>query len=582
MKKTMKKTVATVLTLLMASSMVACGGGNTGNGGTEGDIYNVSGPDKVQINFLNRNGGCGTRWIKELAEEYAKRNVNTDYGDGKTGVYIEVTPASTANPNGISATNNHIMVYEQQESPRFLASGGELYDLNEIYFDETRVGGTLDSKIFDGVKSNFIGNDGHYYGLPQAEFYGGCSYNRDVFEDAGAFLASETASSSTVVKFTSSLTGKEYKFTTTAGQLSDGPDGEFGTEDDGLPATMEEFVAMMEFIKKRTVYYPMCISGAHNYYSVYLFEGMWASLAGAEQMRNYYNCDGEIEVVELNADGSLKLKDEPIFAGVTDIKKPYTKKITLNAENGYLGHTMAAKYYATALFEIMKDNQFFSPEASSDTVSHYDAQLAFMTGEACSFSNSAMLCEASYWYNETVDGKTFAAAELNTGKKQAEFDVRIMPLPSAFDSNDTRRNPTSFIEIGGTTMVVNGRVKGSGALEKAVVDFVKFIYSEEQLKATTISTGMTRSIEINMTDDEINQMDGLYKYLYKLRKEDGSNIVFNAGTTTAYALNNALLKNTLNYNRCQNPFENVPAKGTAEYFKGYFVAKEDWKVAEAK
>ena len=59
--------------------------------------------------------------------------------------------------------------------------------------------------------------------------------------------------------------------------------------------------------------------------------------AGAEQMRNYYNCTGEIEVVKRDENGNLMFTEEKLFKGngeaddgISYVKKPVTEVITMS------------------------------------------------------------------------------------------------------------------------------------------------------------------------------------------------------------------------------------------------------------
>ncbi len=574
----MKKVLSLIMALLIVLSMVACGGGQgSGSGGGGDDKYNISGGNKVEINLSNPTGGVGQRWIEDLAEEYAKRNVDTDYGDGKKGVYIEITPEKGRYADSIKGTNTDILVQAHIYSGQ-IANTGDLYCLDEVYYDETRVGGSLETKIFDNLKPSLVTSDGHCYGLPVAEFYSGISYNAGLFEEIGAYFLLDQNGAG--VSFYSSLTDRTYKMGTPTLQLSYGPDGAPGTVDDGLPASLEEFIALMEFVKSRG-YYPMCLSGAHNYYSNYLFGGLMVALAGSEQMNNYYNSDGVVQVVELDATGNPVLTDEPIFAGVDYIKKPSTKPLVLTSDNGYMASTMVAKYYTTALIEIMRREGFFSLEASGETVSHYDAQLAFLAGEANGFSNSAMLIDASYWYNETIDVGNFVATKVSMAKTKEDFDIRFMPLPTSFYFDADKEplqepTPTVLNDEGGYELVVNSDVKNDASLEKAVIDFLKFIYAEEQIKSKTISTGMAMSVQVNMTEDELEQMDSFYRYLYKARAKDGSNILFNTSASTSFVKNKGNLRMGLSYNNYSNSYEKLGNTSTVAFFKDNIVPEIKW------
>ena len=75
-------------------------------------------------------------------------------------------------------------------------------------------------------------------------------------------------------------------------EKSAGSDGQMGTEDDGMPRSLEEMLVLMAYIRDETDYAPITLAGMYTNYGNYLMEGLWTALAGYDQMRNYYNCNG--------------------------------------------------------------------------------------------------------------------------------------------------------------------------------------------------------------------------------------------------------------------------------------------------
>lgn len=518
----MKKLISLLLAFSCVGMLVACGAQPPVDTGE-----NQESDDKTTIKVVNFDGGIGTKWLDEAAERFAVLKKEKSYETGKTGVFVDVIPSDVIDTSSLSSDGNHIYFQERFFDVQKLASTGVLYDISDIVKDTTRTGGTLEDAIYDNALGALQIN-GKYYGLPHYEYFGGLSYDREAFDANCAYFASENETdvneyTGTVIEMTKNFVGSEDA------EKSVGPDGKSGTEDDGLPRSLDEFVLLMDYFKYETSYAPVVVSGMYQNYANYYTAGLWASIAGYEQMCNYYNCTGEIEVV------TGEYYDEPLFPGIDYIKKPKTKTITLNGqENGYLGNDMAAKYYAIAILEVMEREGFFSKDSISGTVDHYGAQKCLIYDGAGSYEKVAMLIEGSYWYNEAVDGLVFDSYK-NVLRYERPRDLRFMAMPSTLYSTDAIvEQPSTLLDIGQAYCIVNANIKGNEGIENAVKDFLSFLYSEQELKYFTMSTGMGRSIAYDLDATEKSQISSFYSKLWELRATDGSNVVYFSGTTDAF------------------------------------------------
>ncbi len=572
----MKKFIALILALLCSLSLVACGGGNNNNGDNGGDgtnaVYNVKGDNKTQINFTVYGGALAGKWSDIVLEEFAKRYANTNFGGGsKKGVYVDVTSNMGVQLTGLSTSGQHILTASPDITPTTLAAGGELYNLSDIVNDTSRVGGSIDEALYDNIKPILKGNDGNYYALPYFEYYDGLQYNRKVFSEQKALFADD--SDTTAQNYRCKFSEKTFKLTNDAGVLSKGPDAIANTEDDGLPSSMEELLVLMCYFKERTNYWPVAVSGACQNYTNTMVNGLWVALAGQEKMQGYYNCRGTVEVVKRDANGNIIYTNETIFPG-TNIKKPETYTVELNDNNGYLGSDMIERYYAMALVEIMFKNNFFSPEAENPGISHYDAQFGLMTGSAAPrYSNYAMLIEYSYMYNEVKNSGLFKQMSL-LGTTESDYDVRYMCLPSSiyYEANKAEE-PTSLGLTANYYLFVNNTIKKQADVEAATIELIKFLYSEEVLQMITAESGFALSLEYDLTEEQFNGMPTYFQHLWKLRKTDGSNVIYNVGDTAGHKnnrgaleiskihyLNNEFIKNTY------TQIKNKEVDGAVDFF----------------
>lgn len=515
----MKKIVSTLLAVSCLTSFVACGTpvDNSGSGA------NQAGADKTTIKVANYDGGIGSVWIQKAAERFAELRKETSYAKGKQGVFVDVERAEAIGTTNISRETTDIYFMERYIDVQNLAKQGLVYDVSSVFTDETRVGGKLENAVYDNALDALKLN-GKYYGVPHYEFFGGVTYDREAFDDNLAYFAAEDETD--VIEYNGVCIESSCTFIGSLGaKKSKGSDGIEGTEDDGLPCSAEEYILLMDYFANETEYAPMVVSGRYLGYAAYFVSGMWASLAGYEQMCNYYNCTGEIEIV-------TGYTDEPIFPGIDYIKKPTTQKVNLTEEdcNGYLGNTMAAKYYALALLEIMEREGFFSNDSYVGTVDQYGAQKCLIYDGVASYKKVAMLMEGSYWYNESKNGRVFEAYE-TLSQNKVERDLRFMPLPTSLYTDGAEAKASCLLDIGQAYGIVNANIAGDDETISAVLDFLSFLYSEEELKYFTEETGMGRAIAYSV--DNMGGVSNFYKDLWNLR-DDGKNVVYYSGTTETF------------------------------------------------
>ena len=550
--------VLSVCMLASMASMAACGGASTGTntgGGSNEAVYNIPGGNKLTIKVENYGMGPGTIWLEETAERFAKAQKDVQYGD-KTGVYVKIEENSQQNTSSMANDTTNIFFDERASDPYALAENGLLLNIDSIVKDETRVGGSLESKIFDAAKGGIQGDDGSYYALPHYEFYPGIAYNRTTFEKLGAYFA---AADEEDVYLHSSKYGKANFVGSKEAKKSVGPDGKTGVVDgvdysldDGLPCSLEEFILLCDFIKETSDgdVSPLTVSGKYYYYyPEYLLMGMWSALSGAEQTRNYYNCTGEIEVVARDEKGKLQFEDEPLFTGISYIKKPVTKMVTMaeDGSDGWMGNDMAGKYYAIAMLEVIVKEGFFSGSATSEK-DHWTTQMdLYMEGKGEGIYNSAMLIEGSYWYNESNEKGGFDRYETYVGKDRKDLDVAWMSLPPNVHTNGAVGRDAAFLDCGLAYAMINGNIANNEPLKQACLDFLAFCYSAEELSNFTAKTGITRAISYDISTEQRAQMSVYATRLWDARdKMNGSNIIAWSGTSDIFKRAKTQIKLDLN------------------------------------
>ena len=500
--------------VLMATAMAATLGLSACNGG--GTV--VAG-DPVQISIINFGGGVGEQWLLEAGARFEKLNENTDYGNGYVGV--EITD-NVLSQQGISTATMPTDAYnlyflEGGSSVSSLAQQNFLLDITDVVTTPLTEYGedvTIESKISENYRIMEKGNDGNYYGVPHYEFYPGVSYDIDMFASNNLYFADSGADNYTSkfgsARFIASATEKK----------SCGPDGVYDTVDDGLPTSLLELLILCSKMSSATIK-PFGLSGKIHQYSNHLVAGLWASLAGYEQMQTCYTFNGTIDAV-------VGYSEENLFPGVDYIKKPIVEKVTVTPETGYRIWDMAARYYATALLEIIDTEGWFSTTAFRGS-SHTEEQKYFIFSgtrlNGVEMEKIGMLIEGNYWYNESVNSGNFEDYYAITAT--SERNIGWMSLPINVDTTVTEGNGKSavLIETALSNAFINGNIKDDESLVKACKSFLRYLYTDEELAAFTACTGVAKAVNYELGDKEA-ELDSFQKTVWKAKT---NNVVLYAG-----------------------------------------------------
>lgn len=524
-----KKVLATALCCVTAFAAIACGDSTSSSG--NGDSGTPSwAKNATVIKVQNFPGGIGRKWLDQAAERFQEANKETVFEDGKKGVYINVS--GTQPDSSTIASSGYQIIFDERYSDIYeLAQSKSILCLDDLIKDDSD-GASIESRITEGAKEGIKGGDGKYYALPHYEWFPGLIYDKDAFDKYGWYIASGENGTKVENKY-----GTIY-LTKTAANKSCGPDGKVGTDDDGLPASLEEMIVLSQKIKDDAKMAAFTVGGGILYNSNYLVEGLWASLAGYEELKTVYSLNGEVEVV-------TGYSDENLFAGIDYIKKPITEKVTVTPQTGYLAFKTAARYYATAFMEIMKKEGFIADEATNSSVSHINAQKLFIEGimDGAQYKARAFLMDGSYWYNESVDNKNFNTYNYVMDNKSRE--VRYMRLPvkvtgSATENENGEATKPTLLDNGIAYAYINANIAGKQGLLNACKAFLKFLYSDQELRNFTALTGVTRPLSYTLSKDEYNGLPTYQQDVYNLSRT--ANILYYGSSVSEIRSNLSALK----------------------------------------
>ncbi len=527
--------VAIALMFTFCVSLASCGGnddsGNGGNGGNTVQGNKNPRPDHSNYTTIQVNcylGGVGVQWLYDAATRFQAKYADYEFEPGKKGIYVDIYTAEPDSTMLDSVTYN-VIIDERHSDIYQLAANGKILDISDV-LTSTELGYSLESIINPATLEGLKGPDGKYYALPNYEIFPGLTYDRDAFTKKNWYIAKDSANG-TLCK--DKRFGELYFVKNENSEKSAGPDCIYGTDDDGLPASLEELIILCANIKRDGI--PFTLSGQWTQYANYLAQGIWTSLAGYDEIQALYNYDGthQVEVV-------TGYSNENLFTGIDYIKKPVTEKVTITEDNGYLAYSSAARYYAAAFIQIAQKEGWFSKESTS-SAGHTETMGEFIMS-SIDGTRRAFLIEGSYWYNESADESN--ELEIYTKLTDNQYiDLAWMSLPMSLKTSDVEvgtAKTQTLMDNGITRVYINAKYKDNTDIINACKKFLLFSFSTEENIAFTKVTGTTRPMVYELSNEDLETLPLFQRSVYKLTKS--SNILYNSSASTIFKKNESALQ----------------------------------------
>jgi ABC-type glycerol-3-phosphate transport system substrate-binding protein len=479
--------------------------------------------DKIVIRVANFGGGIGREWLDEAAERFKEEVKDKEYATGKKGVTFEVTNAIGTTCVGMKTSGTHIFFLQDKYSECFgEIQKGSALDITDIVSEETLAefgeSGKIEDKLDKDYRFALKGNDGKYYMLPHYEIQSGASYDVDLFEKEEFYLAEGTNGS----PFNCSLTGKIVYFTGDADEKTVGNDGVKGTDDDGMPTTLNELVAMCDHMMDEGVV-PFSVAGSHIDYTNYFIDGLWTALAGYEQRNAVVAHTGKVEYV-------TGLSDNELWAG-SDIYAPVTETVTLTgSKDGYMAVNQAARYYAYAFIELAYQQEWFYDRYDEANYTHKEAMRAFILNDLQGMDKIGSHIEGSYWYNEAEGYNLFNDYKSFSGTGTNIKNIAHWHMPTSYGNDvvtgEENKREQAIINGCTSTAMINGNLDdnpGNEGLIRACKDFLKFLSTEKELKNFTACTGVSKALYSYTIDESVlADLDPYQKTIMRLRANNRS------------------------------------------------------------
>lgn len=487
MKNLFKKLACIALAASVPVSMAACGGKPIG-----GDPAKSYDDSKTQLRVFNYNGGVGSEWLDKVAARFEEDYKDYKIGD-KTGVEI-VPEKSKKDPfqNLPGATSN--VIFSEIANYSQLVGNKELLDLSDIMdtplneLTKTTDTATLKSKMYDETIDFYSFSNDKIYAMPHYAFFSALTYNKQLMIDKNLYFAKEyDVKASDEAKFVTDATADK----------SCGPDGVYGTDDDGLPATYDELYILFNQMVKRGVT-PLTASGQEmpKGYINYLLNNVYLSLAGKEEAMLNYTFDSKgktVTIVEsFDKDGN-----------------PVTKQEVITSDNYKTVNKTLAKYQAIEIVDKILDTATWQTrDFNSDTTTMLNAQQAYIESYNKG-TPTAMIIEGSYWYNEAEDASYIE----DTANRYADFadknDYQILPLPRVYhgtykDVEGKQVGKSVYADQADSIAVINANIASDTELVKLAKAFIAYCYTDESLKEFTETTGVTRTLKYSVDETKLS------------------------------------------------------------------------------
>lgn len=513
--KYLNRIVALLLVLVMSLGLAACGGGS-GSGGENVNNESVD-TERTQLYVFNFAGGYGVEWLKNLKDRYEELHKDDVYEEGKKGIQIIINnEKKLATELEDQILNNRDEVYFTESAYYYsLLNKGVMGDITEAVTGDMAAygdpaGTTLLDKMYAEQKG-YLGVEENgqtkYYAYPHYASYTSLMYNVDLFEKEKYYFAKDVADPQTA---------EDYFIVRSTDEKSAGPDGQYGTADDGLPATFEEFFILCDYIASNG-HTPVNWNGSHrDTYLGNLMQAMVANVEGLDQTMLNFTMNGIAENLGTATAGGFTADAEPT---------------TITAANGYEMLRSKGRYYALSFINGLVSNEnYYNELGFNSAYSHMNSQEDFLYAgnDGGQTAPIAMLVEGTWWENEAESTYKDMVDAMGDDFSQENRRFAIMPLPK-ISAEETGKN--TLCENSYSLCFMKANVEDWK--KPIAMDFIKFANTNEALIEFSQVTNTPKALKYEMTAEQMNGMTHFGRSVMEL--QSSSDIVFPYSSEPIYA-----------------------------------------------
>lgn len=506
--------------------------------------------NKLVIDVGVFNGGYGYKWLENAAKLFEEEYKDYKSGD-KTGVKIRINPDRYTGSNvmdNIKVTDNDMYFTEQVSNWYDFIKADYLLEITDVVATDTNPygqGHSIVSSLKEGLADMYgvKGDDGelHYYTLPYATAFTGFIFDAELFYNKGLFLTKEydekgnegavddyviekiEALPSGVDDYATLVTenGKNYYKTCKGDYLSMGPDGKYGTDDDGQARTYKEFFNLCDYMINNANVYPFVYGGKASYIRWLLGE-MITDYSGYEQTKLNFTFDGTLtDLISVSSTGV-----------VTEL--PDVELVPDNSNNNAINITKTKARYEALNFlqKMMQGNRKYMHPDAKATYDQYRGQESFMLSNR-EYEKGAYLIDGCWWENEADVAGTFNELEKAYGSEYNKHNrmFKFAALPKA-----------SLEKVGEERTIVDqcyqmAFIFKSIAEEKKDIakKFLQFCFTDKMNIQYTLDTSLVRPYNYELNKEQESQITSFGMSL--MSTLENSKIVYPLSTSSYYLKN---------------------------------------------
>lgn len=511
---------------------------------------------KTSITVGTYDGGVGMEWLESAAKRFEEKYKDKSFEDGKTGVYVKVTDSKGGDMLLNTSLDRDVYLTESVDYYTMLQAG-KIADITDVVtgsLSEYGESGTIASKL-DSAMSDFLtAKDGRYYAIPFYDGFVGFVYDIDMFNTKGWYF------------------DESGNFTKT--NKSKGIDGIEGTSDDGLPKTYEQFGKLLTKIRTDGVT-PIAYSAESMSYFIQLLSSYWADYEGKEKMHRNWSFTGDTDIIS-----SFDASGNPVIG-----------TLILTNDNINELQKQPGKYYT---LKFLKDVVFSNAKNYVSASDFKAAQLQLI--QSCIDGDMqdnpvALLVDGAWWENEADISGTYETVQLldpsyTGGSYRKQRNFAFMPIPMVDDTsttlnsgsqNENGTHKQTLLSANDSFCFVNNG--STGAKLTVAKEFVKFLHTDAELTAFTMTTSMTRPLNYTVSDSQ-NEMSSFGKSMIEIKQSSDvvypySNNATYVANSSSYILGQWAWKANVNGKDTLNPFQFFRDNSSAtarDYFEGLYSA----------
>lgn len=501
MKKVSKCLFLAANAVLSISVLAGCGGKKVG---PEVDTA------KTQLYVKYNNGGMGDVWLNRLDAEFVELFKDYSFEAGKKGVQIIRDDAKrNISPTDVRGNKNMVYIQEKNNYSEYIAAGA-MKDLTALVNDYAVTGVDTkesDRKIIDKIDQTFkdyLDWNGAYYAIPLFEANVGLTYNVELFESKNLFMREgANADSFSALDFEDGDKLADLFVDENHTTRSTGPDGTAGTMDDGLPATYQDFKALIAMMKYTNVT-PFIWNSTDPNYLTSLCNDIWATNEGKDNFIMNLKMSG-------NATDLVKIEGNSVVRDGSG--NVVTESLAINASNkGELSRQKGKLAALDFAQQLIGSGNFY---AESWNTSYTTALEYFVNSSRhTNIGDIGIIVEGTWFLQEAVKANCFNGSE----EKQfaAKFSPMVLPKATRDQVGQTYVRTSDRKSL----MFISNYIDGA-ALEVAKA-YLSFLQSDHALETYTVCTHNPRAMVYNISEAAYNQMSYYGKRVWDVSRNYNS------------------------------------------------------------